>query len=159
MAEGIHYVGTRYEELYDLFSFWGYVVIPDPTSSQWQEILSTSPLTGYVKLAGRRSNGDDTYMSFKVEEFWVKGDLSDDAVLVREGASLVRYHYHGQAPNGGMRWCLFPEGHPHDPCHVHPFELPEGGDPVECDPVAPGDAIDAFEERVYLDDFGPSDEE
>lgn len=32
MGEGIHYVGTRYEELYDLLEDWGYEVIPDPAS-------------------------------------------------------------------------------------------------------------------------------
>src|SRR5579871_5606203 len=54
-----------------------------------------------------------TYMTVKFEGFWVKGDLGSDAILVCEGASLRRYHYHGQAPNGGMRWCVFPEGaHP-----------------------------------------------
>lgn len=110
-------------------------------------------------MTGRRDNSDGTYMTFKVEEFWVKGDLGDEAVLVREGASLRRYHYHGQASNGGMRWCVFPEEHPHDPSHVHPFELPEGGEPVECDPISPRDALEAFEENAYLDDCGTSDEE
>ncbi len=159
MADGIAYVATRYEELDDLLYDWGYEVVPDPNFSQWQEIIHTSPLTGYVKVTGRRDNGDGTYMTVKFEEFWVAGDLGAEAVLVREGASLRRYHYHGQAPNGGMRWCVFPEEHPYDPIHVHPFGMPEGGDPVVCEAVTPLEALETFEQNAYLDDCGPSDEE
>jgi hypothetical protein len=97
----IHYVATRYDELYDLLTDWGYEVIPDPDFSQWQEIVQASPLTGYVKLTGRRDHGDSTYLTFKFEEFWVEGNIGSEAVIVRTGASLRQYHYHGQAQSGG----------------------------------------------------------
>jgi len=152
MADGIQYVGTRYDELYDLLDWWGYEVVPDPDFSRWQETLYTSPLTGLVKVTGRR---DD--LTVKFEEFWVKGDRGEEAALVREGASLVRYHYHCQASNGGIRWCFYPEDHPDDPIHVHPF--PEAGDPVICDPIDPKMALKTFEDCVYMTDCGPSEQE
>ncbi|MGD0712793.1 MAG: hypothetical protein ABSB24_01225 [Gaiellaceae bacterium] len=159
MGEGIHYVGTRYEELADLLEDWGYEVVPDPNFSQWQEIIQTSPLTGRVLVTGRRPDEDDARLVFKFEEFWVEGDIGDEAVLVREGASLRQYHYHGQTSTGAMRWCLDPERHPNDPCHLHPFPAPEDGPRVECDPVSPREALQEFERQFYLGTHGPSDEE
>jgi hypothetical protein len=159
MAEGIRYVGTRYEELVDLLEDWGYEVVPDPNVSQWQEIIQTSPLTGRVLVTGRRPDEGDTRLAFKFEEFWVEGDIGPEAVLVREGASLRQYHYHGQAPTGGMRWCHDPEGHPDNPCHVHPFPAPDDGQREDCDPVSPREALEMFEQQFYLHRFGPSDAE
>jgi hypothetical protein len=159
MGEGTRYVATRYEELYDLLNDWGYEVVGDPNFSQWQEIILASPLTGRVLVTGRRPADEDARLVFKFEEFWVEGDLGDEAALVREGISLRQYHYHGQAPSGAMRWCLDPEGHPNDPCHVHPFPAPEGGPRVKCEAVSPLEALETFEQQFYLDSFGSSDEE
>lgn len=159
MGEGVHYVATRYEELYDLLEDWGYEVIADPNFSQWQEIIQTSPLTGRVLVTGRRPDQDGTRLVFKFEEFWVEGDIGDEAALVREGASLRQYHYHGQAPTGGMRWCLDPERHPKNPCHVHPFPAPEDGPRVDRDPISALEALRTFEQEFYLHAFGPSNEE
>jgi hypothetical protein len=159
VADAIHYAGTRYYELDELLQQWGYELVADPDFSSWQETFLTSPLTGHVKVTGRRDNGDGTHLTVKFEEFWVKGDLGKAAVELREGASLARYHYHGHAPNGGMRWCLYPEGHPHDPIHVHPFAPPEGGDPVACEAISPYEMLQEFERNVYVSEFGLSDEE
>jgi hypothetical protein len=159
MGRGIHFVGTRYEELVKLLVDWGYEIAPDPDFSRWQEVVRTSPLTGHVLVTGRRPDHDDTRLVFKFEEFWVEGDIDEEAVLVREGASLRQYHYHGQSPTGGMRWCHDPEGHSDDPCHVHPFAAPEGGAAVSCGPIGPFDALQEFEGQFYLDAFGPSEEE
>jgi hypothetical protein len=158
VLEAIHYAGTRYFELDRLLQEWGYEIVADPDFSSWQETFLTSPLTGYIKVTGRRDNGDGTYLTVKFEEFWTEGVVRG-ATEVREGASLVRYHYHGQAPNGGMRWCLFPEAHPHDPIHVHPFGWPEGGDPVVCDPISPYEVLQEFEGNAYVDELGSSEEE
>jgi hypothetical protein len=159
VGQGIEYVATRYEELFDLLEDWGYEVVPDPNFSQWQEAIATSPLTGWVLVTGRRPDEDGTRLVFKFEEFWVEGDLGDEAVLVRHGASLRQYHYHGQALTGGMRWCHDPQGHPGNPCHVHPFPAAQGDTPVPCESVSPREALEMFEQEFYLDAYGPSDEE
>jgi hypothetical protein len=110
-------------------------------------------------VTGTRDNGDGTYLTFKFEEFWVKGDRGEEAVIVREDGSLWGYYYHGQAPNGGMRWCVDAVGHPDIPCHVHPFAYPEGAEAVACERVSAWAALETFEQQAYLDDCGPSDEE
>lgn len=159
MGDGIHYVGTRYDHLARLLESWGYEVVPDPDFSQWQEIVQTSPLTGWVVVTGRRPDQDPTRLVFKFEEFWVEDDIGSEGVLYREGASLRQYHYHGQSPNGAMRWCRDPEGHPNDPCHLHPFPAPEGGPRVECEPIEPRVALQEFERAFYIDRDGTSEEE
>lgn len=156
MGEGIHYVGTRYRELEDLLDKWGYEVV---RPSGWDEIYYTSPLTGRVLVNGRRPDGDATQLTFKFEEFWREATSADEAVLVREGAALRGYHYHGQSPNGAMRWCLDPEGHPENPCHVHPFPALQSEPREECDPIEPEPSLGAFENAFYLDRDGPSEEE
>lgn len=159
MDRGIDYVVERYNELYDLLRNWGYEVVPDPDFESWSKIVRDSAETGHVKLTGTRDNGDRTYLTFKFEEFWVKGDRGKEAVLVSEDGSLWGYFYHGQAPNGGMRWCVDPTGHPGNPRHVHPFAYPEGADAVPCEPVSAWEALETFEQQAYLDDCGPSDDE
>jgi hypothetical protein len=157
--EGIHYVGTRYDELARLLEHWGYEVVEDREFSQWQEAIRTSPLTGWVVVTGRRPDKDPTRLVFKIEEFWVEGDIGSEAVEVREGASLRQYHYHGQSEIGGVRWCHDPEGHVDNPCHVHPFAEPEGAESVPCDPIEPLKALRKFETAFYITRDGASEDE
>jgi hypothetical protein len=157
--EGIFYVVQRYNDLFDLLQGWGYEPSPDPDFDSWQEVVRDSTQTGHVKITGTRDNGDGTRLTFKFEEFWVKGDRGGEAVIVREDGSMLGYAYHGQAPNGGMRWCFDPTGHPKNPCHVHPFAYPDGGEKVACEPVSEWEALESFEQQAYLDDCGPSDDE
>jgi hypothetical protein len=159
MDEGIYYVVQRYNDLYDLLKAWGYEPFPDPDFDGWQEIMRDSAETGHVKVTGTRDNGDGTHLTFKFEEFWVKGDRGEDAVLVREDGSLWGYYYHGQAPKGGMRWCVDLVGHADNPCHVHPFASPETADAEPCEPVTAWEALETFEQQVYLDDCSPSEDE
>lgn len=159
MDEGIGYTVQRYNDLYDLLKDWGYEPFPDPDFDSWQEIVRDSTQTGHIRVTGRRDNGDGTYLTFKFEEFWVKGDRGEEAVLVREDGSLWGYYYHGQAPNGGMRWCVDAAGHPDTPRHVHPFAYPEGAEAVACEPVTAWEALETFEQHAYLDDCGATDEE
>lgn len=159
MDGGIDYVVERYNELFDLLSNWGYEVIPDPDLENWSAIVRASTDTGHVKLTGVRNNWDGTSLTFKFEEFWVKGDRGDEAVMVRGDGSLWGCFYHGQAPTGGMRWCVDRVGHPGNPSHVHPFALPEGADAVPCEPVSAWEALEMFEQHAYLDDCGPSEDE
>jgi hypothetical protein len=156
VAAGIEYVGTRYNELADLLNDWGYEVVPDPDESRWHEIVRASPLTGLVKLRGERGTGGSR-LSFTVTEFWEEGDLGADAALVRQGASLVTYHYHGQCERGGMRWCLHPAGHPDMPYHHHPFGDPPGT-PAHAQQISADAALTEFETRVYLEEFGVDDD-
>lgn len=157
--EGNFYVVQRYNDLFDLLKGWGYEPSPDPDFDSWQEIVRDSTRTGHVKINRTRDNGDGTRLTFKFEEFWVKGDRGDEAVMVREDASMLRYAYHGQAPNGGMRWCFDPAGHPSNPCHVHLFAYPEAGERVAYEPLSEWEALESFEQQAYLDDCGSSDEE
>lgn len=159
MDEGIAYVVERYNELFDLLGDWGYEVVPDPDFDSWQQIVRDGTLTGHVKLVGTRDNGDGTHMTVKLEEFWVKGDRAGEAAFVREDGSLWGYCYHCQAPGGAMRWCLDPVGHANNPCHVHPFAYPEGGEAEACDPLTVWEALETFEQHAYLDEFGHSEEE
>lgn len=157
MTSGINYVGTRYNDLADLLNDWGYVVVPYPSVSKWDEIVRASPLTGLVKLRGERDSDADK-LSFSITEFWVGGDAGDHVSLVREGASLIRYHYHGQCQAGGVRWCLYPEGHPDMPYHLHPFSDPLGA-AERGDQIDAHEALAEFETRVYLEKFGSADED
>jgi hypothetical protein len=148
--EGIYHVVERYNELFDLLRDWGYEPVPDPDFDNWQEIVRDASHTGHIKIAGTRDNGDGTSLTFKFEEFWVKGDRGEEAVLVREDGSMWGYAYHGRAPEGGMRWCVDPVGHPNNPQHVHPFAHPDGGAAVACEPVSPWEALETFEQHAYL---------
>jgi hypothetical protein len=157
VTEGIDYVRIRYYELADLLNRWGYTVVPDPDDEGWAEIVSASPFSGRVEMRGVRGAGAQK-LSFKITEVWEEGDLGEDAATVREGASLVLYHYHGQCAQGAMRWCLFPAGHPDIPYHLHPFGNPEGK-PVRTDPTDPETALGLFEGEFYINVIGADQDE
>jgi hypothetical protein len=152
VSPGVHYTGTRYMQLAEMLNKWGYEVTPHPDFSGWNEIVAASPLTGFVLLRGEKTIEDLTLV-FNIREFWVEGIKSDR--LVREGASLVRYHYHGQSDQGGMRFCLYEEGHPAMPFHRHPFghnTRAEHSDPIDVE-----DALDEFETAIFLMAGGDQD--
>jgi hypothetical protein len=132
--------------LAEMLNKWGYEVV---TFSGWNEAVAASPLTGLVSLQGRKTIGEVTLV-FNIREFWEDG--VDSGWLVREGSSLVRYHYHGQSDKGGMRFCLYQEGHPSMPFHRHPFGFDT---PAEhADPIDVEDALAEFETTIFLIEGG-----
>jgi hypothetical protein len=142
---GVHYTGTRYMQLAQMLNKWGYEVVPDPDLSRWTELVQAAPLTGFVALRGEKTI-DETTFTFNIREYWEEG-IQDDRT-VRESASLVRYHYHGQVPEGALRFCLYEEGHPDMPFHRHPFGADAKAEHAE--PVDPEDALAEFEAAVFV---------
>lgn len=138
---------------------WGYEVVPDPDKSRWNEIVRNSPMTGLVLIRAEKRIEDTTFV-FRITEYWEDG--TTPGRTIRENASLVRYHYHGQtidatgAPRAGVRFCLFEERHMDIPFHRHPG----GGQKVEpYEPIDPWAALAEFEAQVFLDAGGSAEPE
>lgn len=155
MTGGNNFVRDRLYEIAKFLNLWGYTVVPDPDDETWAEAVRTAPLTGRIQMRGERSAGEIS-ISFTITEVWEPGDFGQDAAVVREGSSLTTYHFHGQCSAGGIRWCLFPAGHPDVPYHVHPWGDPPGA-PIPSEPISAKRALGEFEAELALRVFGEAE--
>lgn len=139
------YAGRRYELLETELELWGYDIVRDSEFSRWDDRVALAPLTGGVQIRGEKQQGE-LRLTFSIREHWVLGKIRGRHQA--QGASLDRYHYHGQAGSRRIRWCLDEGRHEH-PSHIHRFEQSDGEEPDRHPAITAEDALEMFEQQVF----------
>jgi hypothetical protein len=140
----VNYASQRYFALEARLELWGYDVVRHGGFSSWDERIA--PLTGAVHIRGEKQQGE-LRITFSISELWVLGKIAGR--YQAQGTSLDHHHYHGQAGDRRIRWCLDERRHPEHPRHIHRFEHTEGEDPDPCPPIIAEEALEIFEQQVF----------